>query len=145
MSNTDVPTLLNSLAAFSNLNQSVREKAVAILQECGSIEDIAEEKTLFSDQDTNIDSGVVVLSGTFRVHKPDGFEIEGEGPELLGEMGIINPSQRRTATVLATSPIKALRFSWAAFEAKTKQVFTESDQEVLKAAIKEYAWNHFVG
>jgi len=145
MSQNDIPSTLESLEAFANLSNALRSKVVGILQECGTVVDIAPKMILFSEQDANVDGALIVLSGTFRVIKPDGFEIEGHAPELLGELGIINPTQRRTATVIAASQMKGLKFSWSEFKSKAELIMNDAEQESLKNAIKEYAWNHFVG
>jgi len=145
MSNADVPTILASLEVFANLSAELKKKTISILQECGTVVDIAQGMVIFSEQDANIDGGLVVLNGMFKVIKPDGFEIEADGPELLGELGIISPTQRRTATVLAASQIKGLKFSWSAFTQKAEVTMTEAEQDTLRSVIKDYAWNHFVG
>ena len=69
---------------------------------------------LIRQDDTDNDL-FIVLSGTFRVFV-NGREIAERGPgQHLGEMAIIDPSSRRTATIIASAPSLVAKISGADF------------------------------
>ena len=108
-----------------------------------SLEDIPADTILFTKGDESIADGIVLLKGEVSVMK-DGFpEVVAAAPELLGEMGRLNPASQRTATVTAVTDLAILRFTWAAFTSEAGRIMSETDLEKVSSALQEYAWQHF--
>jgi CRP/FNR family transcriptional regulator, cyclic AMP receptor protein len=76
--------------------------------------ELAQGDFLIRQDDTDNDL-FIVLSGTFRVFV-NGCEIAERGPgQHLGEMAIIDPSSRRTATIIASAPSLVAKIAGADF------------------------------
>jgi predicted nucleotide-binding protein len=76
--------------------------------------ELAQGDVLIRQDDTDNDL-FIVLSGAFRVFV-NGREIAERGPgQHLGEMAIIDPSSRRTASIIASTPSLVAKISGADF------------------------------
>src|ERR1019366_4697904 len=84
--------------------------------DCVTLRELAPGEVLIR-QDEADDDLFFVLSGTFRVFV-NGREIAERGVgQHLGEMAIIDPSSRRTATVAASAPSVVAKISGAEYVA----------------------------
>ena len=135
--------VVSTLPILSTLRPTPAELVVDVLMNISALEDISRDTTLFTKGDESIADGIILLKGEVSVHK-DGFpEIVAAAPELLGEMGRLNPTAQRTATVTARTDLSVLRFTWAAFTREAGRIMSETELEKVSSALQEYAWQHF--
>jgi predicted nucleotide-binding protein len=88
----------------------------ARVADASTLMELATGDALIRQDDTDNDL-FIVLSGTFRVFV-NGREIAERGPgQHLGEMAIIDPASRRTATLVAAAPSLVAKISGADFVA----------------------------
>lgn len=132
-----------TLPILSTLRPTPAEQVVELLMNISTLEDIPHDTTLFTKGDESIADGIILLKGEVSVLK-DGFpEIVAAAPELLGEMGRLNPTGQRTATVIAMTDLSVLRFTWAAFTREAAKTMSETELDKVSSALQEYAWQHF--
>ncbi len=143
MDTNEARNIVSTLQILPSLRPTPAELVVEVLMNVSALEDIPTGTTLFTKGDESIADGIILLRGEVSVSK-DGFpEIVAAAPELLGEMGRLNPTAQRTATVTALSDLNILRFTWAAFTREAGRLMSEADLEKLSTALQEYAWQHF--
>ena len=136
--------IVSTLPIISTLRPTPAELAIEVLMNISSLEDIPSGTTLFTKGDDSIADGIVLLKGEVSVIKDDFPEIVAAAPELLGEMGRLNPTAQRTATVAALTDLTILRFTWAAFTKEAGRLMSETELEKMSSALQEYAWQHFI-
>lgn len=93
--------------------------------------------------DTDTDKGYLVIDGDISIQKKDSPEIVKPGPELIGEMGQMNPSRVRTASVTASTDVRLIQFSWSRLNGALLKRLNEEEMTALKSALQQYAWGHF--
>ncbi len=143
MDTKEAREIVSTLPILSTLRPTPAELLVEVLMNISSLEDIPPRTTLFTKGDESIADGIILLKGEVSVIK-DGFpEIVAAAPELLGEMGRLNPTAQRTATVTALTDLTILRFTWAAFTREAGRLMSETELEKVSSALQEYAWKHF--
>ena len=102
--------VLRTHAAILQHDIAIATKVV----ECVTLHELAPGDVLMGQDDADNDLYFVV-SGSFRVFV-NGREVAERGPgQHLGEMAIVDPSSRRTATVAASAPSVVAKMSGAAY------------------------------
>lgn len=143
MEESEIRSTIASLTVMSIIGPPLADKIVDVLMNVSAEETMASNKALFTKGEESTDTGVVILEGELSVIKDGVPEIITHGPQLMGEMGRLNPLGKRTATVTTVTEIKFLRFTWPGFMSEIESRFSESDVERVTSALQDYAWQHF--
>ncbi len=134
---------VSALPIHVTLRPTPAEQVIDVLMKISTQENIPPNTTLFTKGDPSIDDGVILLEGEVSVMKDGVPEIIADAPELLGEMGRLNPTGQRTATVTAVTELALLRFKWTEFMREAGLQLSEAELEKISSALQEYAWQHF--
>lgn len=143
MSKEETTRLLQELPFAGALTSTVFAGFADTLDTVGMIDDVEAGTVLFTEGDQPTDQGIVVLTGSVSIQKPETPKLEQAAPELLGEMTRFSPTGFRTATVTAAQACRLLRFAWPNFEKVARRRMNEADFESLMKTLEEYAWQHF--
>ncbi|MFP6581487.1 MAG: cyclic nucleotide-binding domain-containing protein [Candidatus Hydrogenedentota bacterium] len=127
-----------------SLSERINTAWLDTLREVGTRVQVRSGDNVISLNDTNTGTGYVLYSGEISVQKKDAPEIVKPAPELLGEMGQLNPAGTRTASVVAATDVALISFNWTKLNAALAIRLSEAELETLKDAIQQYAWSHFV-
>ena len=110
---------------------------------------VATEKTMetgalvFGKGDQSIDDGYILLEGEVRVLKEGNRTLVTGAPAMLGEVAQFHPAMRRTADVLAHTPLRVLHFSWRRLEDALTERLGDEKRQALTDVLVDYAWDHF--
>ncbi len=143
MDKDQVRARISALPIHATLKPTPSEQVIDVLMKISTQESLPPNTTLFTRGDPSIDDGIILLEGEVSVIKDGVPEIIATAPELLGEMGRINPTGRRTATVTAVTELTLLRFKWSEFMREAGLLLSEAELEKIGSALQEYAWQHF--
>ena len=135
--------IVSTLSILPTLRPTPAEQVVDVFMNVSTLENMPPDTILFTKGDESIADGIILLEGEVSVMKEDFPEIVAAAPELLGEMGRLNPTAQRTATVTALTDLSILRFTWAAFTREARRLMSESELERVSTALQECAWQHF--
>jgi hypothetical protein len=142
----DFATIKEAWSTIS-MNMPVSEKIntawIDSMVEVSSPISVREGDTIISIGDQNTDKGYLLISGDYSVEKEGSPELVKPAPELLGEMGRLNPTQKRTATIRASTEVQMLTFSWSQMNAALEKRLSESEFQQLTDGLQQYAWGHF--
>lgn len=144
METEEMQNLLCGLPFMLDMPESLKQQVGQIFVEVSDLESIDADAVLFREGDRNNQDGYIVLSGAVTVEKSYAKECMALAPVLLGEVKQFNPRSERTATVRAKEDLDALRFDWSKFYARVDERLDDMDQEVLRAALLNYAWLHLL-
>jgi len=144
METEEVQNLLSGLPFMLDMPESLKQQVGQILLEVSEVESIEADTVLFREGDKNNQDGYIVLSGSVQVEKTYAKECAAMAPVLLGEVKQFNPRSERTATVRAREDLDALHFDWNRFYEAVDDRLDATDQEVLRAALLNYAWLHLL-
>jgi len=100
---------------------------------------------LFTEDEQSDEVGYVLLDGSVTIQRQDGESVTCSGPELLGEIQMLNPKHTRTATVIVGNDVKVLKFNWRNFFQIAEDLFDPDDLVALREALANLAWKHFTG
>ena len=134
---------VSALPIHDTLRPTPAEDVIDVLMKISTQENLPSGTVLFAKGDPSIDDGVILLEGEVSVMKVGFPEIIAAAPELLGEMGRLNPTGQRTATVTAVTELTLLRFKWTEFMREAGLRLSEAELEKISSALQEYAWQHF--
>jgi len=134
---------LAGLALFEGIPPEAREHVVELLVELSEAAALAEGEVLLRQGDLAGDSGYVLVAGAVAIEKEGADPLKLPAPALLGEMHQFNPQARRTATVRATSPSQARKFSWLDLYARANDALPEDEQTMLLDGIERVVWERF--
>jgi CRP-like cAMP-binding protein len=144
METEEIQNLLCGLPLMLDMPESLKQRVGMILQDISEMETIEEGAELFHEGDRTSHDGYIVLSGSVSVEKSYAKSSTAFAPVLLGEVKQFNPKSERTATVRAREDLDALHFDWDKFNAAVHARLDETDQEVLRTALLNYAWLHLL-
>ena len=133
----------NVIAGAMPLPEKLRTAWVDALAEVGVPSSFRSGDTVISVDDRDMDKGYLLTSGEFSIAKEGSPGLSKEAPELLGELGRLNPLHKRTASVRAISDLQVLLFSWKAVNAALLKRLSEDEYKELSDALQQYAWGHF--
>lgn len=136
-------TAWDGIQASWSLSEKINTAWIDSVGEIGLETGIREGGRIFSIDDTETDKGYILLSGEISIQKKDSPEIVKPGPELLGEMGQMNPQHVRTASVTAATDTQLIQFSWGKLHAALRKRLNEEEMSALKSSLQQYAWGHF--
>jgi CRP-like cAMP-binding protein len=134
----------DAIGVSSTLSDKINTAWLDSLREVGTKMQVRQHDAIISVDDTYTDRGYILFSGEISVQKKDSPEIVKSAPELLGEMGRLNPTRTRTASVIAASDVALISFTWSTLNEALSKRLSESEIETLMDSIQQYAWNHFV-
>lgn len=144
METEEMQNLLSGLPFMLDMPESLKQQVGQIFMEVSDLESIDADSLLFREGDKNNQDGYIVLSGAVTVEKSYAKECTAMAPVLLGEVKQFNPRSERTATVRAKEDLDALHFDWSKFYEAVDDRLDDMDQEVLRAALLNYAWLHLL-
>ncbi len=136
---------LEELRLLNNLPVAMRSRVVMVFLAVSQDETLRCGSRLFTANEHRDEAGYVLLDGSVTVQKQEGDTITCSAPELLGEMQMLNPRQTRTATVIAGSDVKVLKFNWRSFFQTAECLFSPNELTDLREALANLAWEHFTG
>ncbi len=131
------------LTVLAVLSPTLRERMADIFLGVASPQIVQANTTLFKRGQASNDEGYVLLDGDVSVLKEGSPEIIAPAPDILGEIAHISPTKQRSATVVAASELKILRFKWSALISSASQTLTAEEAQQFTSALQEYAWKHF--
>jgi CRP-like cAMP-binding protein len=131
------------IAMTMSVSEKINTAWIDSMVEVSSPVSVREGDTIISLGDQNTDKGYLLISGEYSVEKEGAPELVKPAPELLGEMGRLNPTQKRTATVRASTNVEMLTFSWGQMNAALEKRLSESEFQQLTEGLQQYAWGHF--
>ena len=143
MDTNEAREIVSTLSILPTLRPTPAEQVVDVFMNVSTLENMPPDTILFTKGDESIADGIILLEGEVSVMKEDFPEIVAAAPELLGEMGCLNPTAQRTANVTALTDLTILRFTWAAFTREAGRLMSESELERVSTALQECAWQHF--
>lgn len=132
-----------NLEALSPLNTALRARIANIFLDISAPQRVAPRTTLFRAGDVSNDMGLVLLEGEITVEKDGNPSVTAYAPDLIGEMAQLNPSRTRTATVVAATELKVLRFAWRKFNDAALSKLSEAELKSVTDALQSHAWRHF--
>lgn len=133
----------DGIQASWSLSEKINTAWTESIAEVGTETGVRAGGKILSKDDSNVDLGFILLSGDIRIEKMDSPEIVKPGPELLGEMGQLNPTRVRTADVYAETDTSLVQFNWAQLNAALLKRLSEEEIQSLMSGIQQYAWGHF--
>lgn len=132
-----------SVARGMPQSEKIRTAWVDSLLEVGTPVLVKAGEPIIIIGDQNTSSGFLLVEGEYSILKGNSPEMFKAAPELLGEMGRINPIHKRTATVRASTEVKMVSFDWDKIHTALHKRLNESEFEQLTESLKQYAWGHF--
>lgn len=141
---TSLQAAWQAIPLAMSLSEKINTAWLDSLREVGTQVQVRSGDNVISLNDTNTGTGYVLYSGEISVQKKDAPEIVKPAPELLGEMGQLNPTGTRTASVVAATDVALISFAWTKLNAALAKRLSETEMETLKDAMQQYAWSHFV-
>jgi CRP-like cAMP-binding protein len=136
---------LKDLRVLEDLPAALRSRVMMIFLTVSEDHIIRHGATLFTEDEQSDEAGYVLLEGSVSVRKQDGESVTCSGPELLGEMQMLNPRHTRTATVVAATDVKVLKFNWRSFFQVAEDIFDADELAALREGLADLAWKHFTG
>ena len=136
---------LKELRVIEDLPAGLRSRVMMVFLTVSEDHILRRGSTLFTEDEQSDEAGYVLLEGTITVLKQDGESVTCSGPELLGEMQMLNPRHTRTATVIAASDVKVLKFNWSSFFQIAEDLFDPDELDALREGLANLAWKHFTG
>ena len=141
----DFATIKNawSFVNIMPMSEKINTAWIDSIVEVGVPAQLKAGDTIISINDQNTDRGFLLISGEYSVEKDGSPELVKPAPELLGEMGRLNPTQKRTATVRASTDVSMLSFSWQKINEALQRRLNETEFGQLTDGLQQYAWGHF--
>jgi CRP-like cAMP-binding protein len=136
---------LKDLRVLEDLPAAMRSRVMMVFLLVSEDHILRHRSTLFTQDEQIDETGYVLLEGSVTIQKQDGETVTCSGPELLGEMQMLNPRHTRTATVIAASDVKVLEFNWRSFFQIAEGLFDTDELEALREGLSNLAWKHFIG
>ena len=136
---------LKELRLLNDLPAAMRSRVMMVFLTVSEDRILPRGSRLFTEDEQSDEAGYVILEGSVTVQIQDGETVTCSGPELLGEMQMLNPRHTRTATVIAGSDVKVLKFNWRSFFQIAEGLFDPDDLTTLREALANLAWKHFTG
>jgi CRP-like cAMP-binding protein len=143
MDKETVRKTVTNMTALGSLNLALRERIATIFLEISAPQRVAANTTLFRAGDVSNNVGLVLLEGELTIQKDGNLEVTAQAPDLIGEMAQLNPLRQRTATVVAATELKILRFTWPEFNKAALSKLSESELKSVTEALHQHAWRHF--
>ena len=136
---------LKELCLLNDFPAAMRSRVMMVFLTVSEDHILRRGSRLFAEDEQSDETGYVLLEGSVTVQKQDGETVTCSGPELLGEMQMLNPRHTRTATVIAGSDVRVLKFNWSSFFQIAEGLFDPDELAVLREALSNLAWKHFTG
>ncbi len=143
MSTEEIIERIKAIGFMRSLDPALQNKVIEIFRTCSQGAPIKAGTPLFREGEATTNEGILFLSGAVLIRKTGAPEIEAHAPDLLGEMGQFNPTNKRTATVVAQTDLKVLRFDWKMFYEEAEKKLTQGERDKLSTALQDHAWKHF--
>ncbi|MBI2421265.1 MAG: cyclic nucleotide-binding domain-containing protein [Candidatus Hydrogenedentes bacterium] len=143
MSTEEIIDRIKAIGFMKAIDSQLQNKVIDLFRTCSQGSTVKAGTPLFREGEATTNEGILFLSGTVLIRKANAPEMEAHAPDLLGEMGQFNPANKRTATVLAQSDLKVLRFDWKVFYEGAEQKLSQAERGKLSQALQEHAWKHF--
>lgn len=144
MDTADVEALVLKIGPFGGLDQPVAEKVVAALITVSEQVTWEDGYEFITEGDETDDHGYILLSGTVRVTKSSGKDIEVNAPALLGEMKQHSATGKRGATVTTSGPCTMLMFEWGALHSRLGRELAAGDWSAFRIALERYSWDYLL-
>lgn len=141
---TSLHAAWDSIPLSASLPEKINTAWLDALREVGKKMQIREGDHVISVDDPYTATGFVLYGGEISIRKKDSPEIIKPAPELLGEMGRLNPTRTRTADVVAHTDVALITFDWTKLNDSLAKRLDESEMQQLTEGIQQYAWDHFV-
>ena len=129
--------------AFRELDPSLRAKAAEIVQSMGTARTGQPGAPLIQAGHLGFSGGYFLIDGTATVLTSGEHRIDIVAPTLLGEMAQFKSSDRRNATVTATSEVIVLDFDWDDFYARAEAELGADGGVAVRAAIERLVSDRF--
>jgi CRP-like cAMP-binding protein len=131
---------LSAVPVLQTLPSDIHMRACIALWWRGELRELTEGEVLYMQEDTDANTGCVLLEGTVAITRDNRDPIDVKAPEILGELMQFDEEAARTATVMATEPSVVLTFSWHDFVILCGQLLDRDDQVLLKQRLTEMAY-----
>ena len=137
----DLRDRVKAIPIIHGLDPRLRDITSDILVDVSNETNLSQGDLLYEKGAEDKNSGLLLLEGDVAVRARDGREIQVSAPELLGEMQQLSPFGQRTATVVAKSDIRLLKFSWHEFVERliAHPSVSEDKQIEIKSVITKLA------
>lgn len=138
----DVIRVFDTHPTFAAHPAPFRHRVLSVLTEVGAVKTIPKGTALFNAGAPNDGRAFMLVRGSIEVRKPSQPVILCEAPDLLGEMGQINPMQKRMADVITDEDCIVVAFEWSSFWNHIKAMSDPPFAQEIEAFLGELAWNH---
>jgi hypothetical protein len=137
---------LENLAFMFDLSDSLKAIVVATLAEVSRLEQVSPDTVLLAPDDSQPDTGFVLLGGSVEIQGADGFGTTLEPPVILGEMKQFHfeHSSKRMATVRAVCEVNVLRFQWPELYTALEARISAAEMTEFRTALHDHAWMHYL-
>lgn len=114
-----------------------------ILLSIGQTKDVARPEQIIEQGQKHEDEGVVLLEGMVRIVADNVGVKMIEAPDILGEVQLLTPGRKRTATVEVVVGGKILTFKWRELGPHAKKYYNAEEMQTLRSTIRKSAWSRF--
>lgn len=143
MSDNSTVRQIRAITFMRDLDKGLQDKVIELFAIAATPFVIEAGTIIFKEGSAASDEGILLLQGEIAIRKSTAPEHIAAAPDLIGEMGQYNPQKTRTATVVAHTRLKVLRFEWPSFHKAADCRLSPSEQQQVNRVLQDHAWRHF--